>query len=198
MSQTLSVDDTLTSTLEDNEGSEIQEDMHAESADTAADQHTIRGPNKQCINADNIQRKHKRIKHLPAVTLTAIRSTGNPNHHNTRAQLQYSDKMGVSVFVAGAPLRRNDYGSFYAVKGELTGDQYRAQFPMGITSLTDCEISPHTTIILPKQFGYSTDSLWEITMSLEGDRESRRNHISRIRNTDITEEEAVTYLLAIP
>ena len=35
-------------------------------------------------------------------------------------------------------------------------------------------------------------------MSLEGDRENRRNHISRIRNTTITEEKAVTYLLAIP
>ena len=63
-----------------------------------------------------------------------------------------------------------------------------------------CEIVPATVprTILPKHYGYPTDSLWEITMSLEWDRESRRNHVSRIRNTTITEEETVTYLLAIP
>ena len=67
-----------------------------------------------------------------------------------------------------------------------------------ISDDSECEILPHTTTILSKKYGYSTDSLWEITMSLEGDWENRRNHISRIRNTAITEEKAVTYLLAIP
>ena len=88
MSQTVSVDDTLTPTEEDNDGSELQDDMYAESVDTTAAQNTIRGPNKQRINADYIQNKRKRINHLPAVTLTAVRSTGNPNHHNTRVLLQ--------------------------------------------------------------------------------------------------------------
>ena len=212
--------------------------------------------------------------------------------------------MGVSVFVAGAPLRRNNYVSFYAVKEELNGDQYRARYPVGVTALTgehrrdkdylikydsnlymigdhtepknhlgdaqylnctmrssgarniyklvkvtinnqkmyvakitaravnvgqhlftpygkdllipthalsqscppslvpktavhvlhpaiqpssipisdesDCEMMPHTTTLMTKHYGYSTDSLWEITMSLEGDRESRRNHISHM------------------
>ena len=125
MSQTISIDDTLTPTQDDNEGGELPEDI-VESVDITSIQHTSRGSNHQRINADYIQRKRKRIKHLPAVTLTAVRSTGNPNHHNTRVLLQYSDTMGVSVFVA-----------FYAVKGELIGDQYSARYPVGVKSLTD-------------------------------------------------------------
>ena len=52
MSQTLSVDDTLTPNQEDKEGTEIQD----ESAGPAADPHphTIRGPNKKRINAGYI------------------------------------------------------------------------------------------------------------------------------------------------
>ena len=97
----------------------------------------IRGPNKHRINADYIQRKRKRRKHLPAVTLPAVRSMGNLNHDNTRVLLQYIDDIGVSVFVVEAPWRRNDYVSLYAVKKELTGDQYRVRYPVGVTSLTE-------------------------------------------------------------
>ena len=71
------------------------------------------------------------------MNLTEVRITGNPTDHNIRVALHYSNEMGVSVFVAGAPLRRNDYVSFYDVKEELTGDQYRARYPVGVTSLTD-------------------------------------------------------------
>ena len=60
MSQTISVDDKLTLTQEDNEGSELHEDMHVESVDTTAAQHTIRDPNKQRINEDYIQKKRQR------------------------------------------------------------------------------------------------------------------------------------------
>ena len=249
--------------------------------------------------------------------------------------------MGVSVFVAAAPLRRNDYASFYAVKEELTGDQYRARYPVGLSTLSEehrrdkdyiikydndlylvgdhrephnplgiaqflncairsagqknnsklvkvlidgkkmfvakitarnvnvgqqlftpygrgfiipknavppscpptlrltmapsiplqvslstchtpllprknsnvsclytstsctptsdgsfCEVLPHTTT-LRHRYGYSTDSLWEITMTLPSDRVCRRQLTSHIRNMAITEEEAVSYLLAI-
>ena len=45
--------------------------------------------------------------------------------------------MGVSVFVAVAPLRRNDFVSFYAVKEELIGDQYRVRHPVGVTSFKE-------------------------------------------------------------
>ena len=39
--------------------------------------------------------------------------------------------MGVSVFVVGALLRKNDYVSLFAVKEHLTRDQYRERYPVG-------------------------------------------------------------------
>ena len=94
---------------------------------------------KNCT--DYIQRKKpKRKRHLPAVTFTAVHFTGNPSHPNARVSLRYVESMGVSVFVAGAPLRRNDYVSLYAVKEILTGDQYRARYPKGATNLTEAQL----------------------------------------------------------
>ena len=63
---------------------------------------------------------------------------------------------------------------------------------------SDTELVPHTAPVMPKHYGYSTDSLREITMWIEGAREIRRNHMSHIRSLAISEEEAATYLLAIP
>ena len=57
---------------------------------------------------------------------------------------------------------------------------------------------PHTAHIVPTHYGYSTDSLWEITMCIAGTREIRRNHMSHICSHAISEEDAVTYLLDIP
>ena len=228
------------------------------------------------------------------------------------------------MFVTGAPLRKNDYVSFYAVKETLTGDQYNARYPVGATSLTEDQIrdkdyiikydsnhyiigdhrepmnplgvaqyfncskgssripnncklipvtiggekmfvgkitatvvnvdqqlfaaynrglvipkhvirqpsppqlsttakvtktstavasttpnTPDVTYITPPQgdycvvvpqakcYGYSSDSLWEITMCIPGDRDTRRNHFAHIRNLGTSEDQAVTYLLDI-
>ena len=46
----------------------------------------------------------------------------------------------MPVFVVGAPLRQNDYDSFYSVKEALTGDQYRDRYPIGATILTDTQL----------------------------------------------------------
>ena len=48
--------------------------------------------------------------------------------------------MGVSVFITGAPLRKNEYVSFYSVKETLTGNQYRERYPIGATTLTDAQL----------------------------------------------------------
>ena len=53
---------------------------------------------------------------------------------------RYEETMEVSVFVAGASLRRNDYVSFYSAKEALMGDQYREQYPIGATTLTDAHL----------------------------------------------------------
>ena len=84
----------------------------------------LRGTNKHRINADYMNKKHKRTNPLPAITLDAVCNAGNPNPLKARVFLRYDDTMGVSVFVSGAPLRKNDYVSFYSVKEALTGDQY--------------------------------------------------------------------------
>ena len=55
----------------------------------------------------------------------------------------YYDTMrlwGVSVFVAGAPLRRNDFFSFYSAKETFMGDQYRERYPIGATTITDAQL----------------------------------------------------------
>ena len=102
---------------------------------------SVRQPHKHRKNTDYIHKKsHMRIRHLPAVTLTAVRNTGNPNHPNARVSLLYDETMGVSVFVAGTPLRRNDYVSFYSVKESLTGDQFRERYLRGASTLTDCRV----------------------------------------------------------
>ena len=62
--------------------------------------------------------------------MNAERNTDNPNHPSARVLLRCDDTMGVFVFVAGAPLRRNDYVSFYPVKKSLTGNQYRERYPI--------------------------------------------------------------------
>ena len=72
-------------------------------------------------------------------------------------------------------------------------DTHTSSIPTSVDS--GYEIIQHT--ILQKRYGYSTDSLWEITMTLPEDRESRRQLTSHIRNTAITEKEAVSYLLAL-
>ena len=77
-----------------------------------------------------IQKKRKRIKNLTQVSLTAVRYTGNPNHHSARLRLEHSKEMRWSVFVTWAPIRMNDYVSFYSVKETLTGDQYNARYPV--------------------------------------------------------------------
>ena len=66
---------------------------------------SMRQTHNQRINTDYIhKKKRKRTKHLPAVTLNAVRNTDNPNHPNTRVLLRYDETMGVSAFVVGAPL----------------------------------------------------------------------------------------------
>ena len=46
----------------------------------------------------------------------------------------------------------------------------------------EIEEMTRTAPIVPKHYGYSTDSLWEITMCIEGAREKRRTNLSHIRN----------------
>ena len=73
--------------------------------------------------------------------------------------------------------------------------------PTGTTVMSDSsdvEVMPHTAPIVPSNYGYSTDSLREITTCMSGPREIRRNHISYIRSSAITEEQGVTYMLDIP
>ena len=67
-----------------------------------------------------------------------------------------------------------------------------------MSDTSEVEELPHTAPIVPKHYGYSTDSLWEITICIEGPREMCRIHMSLIRNPAISEEEAATYLLNIP
>ena len=43
------------------------------------------------------------------------------------------------------------------------------------------EIMPYTTVIVPKHYGYSTDSLWKITMRMEVARGIRRNLVRHPR-----------------
>ena len=91
--------------------------------DVAQNGAVVRQTHTKRLNADYIHKKKpKRIKTLPAGTLNAVLSMGNPTHPNTRVSLRYDETMGVSVFVAGAPLRKYDYVSFYSVKETLTGD----------------------------------------------------------------------------
>ena len=40
-----------------------------------------------------------------------------------------------------------------------------------MSAAPDYKVIPHTTAIVPKHYGYSTDSLWKITMCMEGVRE---------------------------
>ena len=102
---------------------------------------SVKQKHKHRENTDYIHKKKcMRKSHLPAVTLNAVRNTGNPNNPNARVSLLYDQTMGVSVFVAGAPLRRNDYASFYSVKESLTGDQYRERYLRGASTLTDSEL----------------------------------------------------------
>ena len=55
--------------------------------------------------------------------------------------------MGMSVFLFGAPLRRNDYVSFNTVKEVLMKDQYRERYPIGATTLTDAQLRDNDCII---------------------------------------------------
>ena len=67
-----------------------------------------------------------------------------------------------------------------------------------ISDISEIEEMPHNAPIVPKHYGYSTDSLWEIMMCIDFAREIRQNHMSHIRSPAISEEAAVTYLLDIP
>ena len=72
--------------------------------------------------------------------MDAVCNAGNPNHPKARVVLRYDETMGVSVFVAGARLRKNNYVSFYSVKDTFTGDQYREYYPKGASTLSDAQI----------------------------------------------------------
>ena len=63
---------------------------------------------------------------------------------------------------------------------------------------SEVEILPHTAIIVPKHYGYSTDSQWVITMCIAGSREIPRNYMAHISGPVTSEEKAATYLLDIP
>ena len=65
----------------------------------------------------------------------------------TQTTLMLGYIKAVSVIVSGAPLRKNDYVSFYSVKELLTGDQYRERCPIGATTFTDAQLREKDNII---------------------------------------------------
>ena len=79
--------------------------------------------------------------------MDAVFNAGNPNHSKARVILCYDEKMGVSVVVAGVPLRKNEYVSFYSEKETLTGAQYRERYPRGTTTLIDAQLRDKDYII---------------------------------------------------
>ena len=136
VSQSCRVDDVLTSEQEDDTKSQGEQTAPL-CVDLVLIGTSVRQRHKYRRKTDYI---HKRKSHLPAVTLNAVRSTDNPNHPNARVSLLYDETMGVSVFVAGAPLRRNDQVTVYSVKESLTGDQYHERYLRGASTLTNAEL----------------------------------------------------------
>ena len=77
----------------------------------------VRQLRKQRSNPGYIHKKKpKRAKHLPAVTLNAVRCPGNPDHPNAGVSLRYNETRGVSVFVAGASVRTTTFPSIQGRK----------------------------------------------------------------------------------
>ena len=98
VSQTCTEDDLLTSEQDDDTNSQ-REKITPMCVDLALTGTSVRQPHKHRENTDYAhKKKYKRKRHLPAVTINAVRNTGNPNHPNASVSL-YDETMGVSVLL---------------------------------------------------------------------------------------------------